>query len=401
MSERKAILDLWRSRKDGSGILVTLVGVEGSSYRRPGARMFIQAGEYAGSISGGCLEGEVFRKAQWLTRDGAAVETYSTRFENPLDGAASATLTAPVPLDERDIPYGLGCGGVLDLLLEPARLPETEAMLRALDAAQQGESFYCATQLPSGDASGAMFSRVILKEDGSTFFVSEHLAAGELGKLRRLAFEASLPASADKTPRDVFVECIQPPQRLVIFGAGEDARPLARMAHLLGWRVAVADGRAWLAEATRFPEAGLVVPLSAHAENLDRLQLSPRDAVAVLTHSFIQDRRILPKLLPLNLRYLGLLGARHRSQLLLAEAAQELGWKMEECARRVHAPIGLDVGGDGPEAVALAILSEIQSVLHGRNAASRRTAEDARISSANSTYVPAQCSFDAPSSTVG
>ncbi len=151
------------------------------------------------------------------------------------------------------------------------------------------------------------------------------------------------------------MESILPPQRLVILGAGEDARPLARMAHLLGWRVAVADGRAWLAQAARFPEAGQVLALSDNAGNLEQLRLTPQDAVAVLTHSFEQDRNLLRKLLPLELRYLGLLGARHRSQLLLTEAAQHLGWTPEECLRRVHAPIGLDLGGDSPEAVALAI----------------------------------------------
>lgn len=395
MSERNAIIDLWGSRPDGRGILVTLVRVEGSSYRRPGARMFLQPGGYAGSISGGCLESEVVRKARWLTRAGAAMETYSTRFDNPFDGTASAVSPETVFIEEQEIPYGLGCGGVLDLLLEPASLPETEAMLQALAAAQRGETFCCATQLPSSEQPGVGFARVILREDGSTFFVSENPDAKIAAELMLRAGQVSLSSPTADEERGVFVELIRPPQRLVILGAGEDARPLARMAHLLGWRVAVADGRTWLADAARFPEAEQVLALSANAGNLDELRLTPQDAVAMLTHSFEQDKHLLRKLLPLELRYLGLLGARNRSQLLLAGAAEHLGWKFEESLRRVYAPIGLDLGGDSPESVALSILSEIQSVLHGKSAGLRRMTEDAPAGSER-PYVPMQCPLDIP-----
>ena len=134
MAERGAIIELWRKSGSAPGVLATLVRVEGSSYRRPGAHMYIQSGSYAGSISGGCLEGDVARKAQWLTRHGAIIETYSTRFDNPFDESTINTRGA-VPVDETEIPYGLGCGGVIDLLLEPGNSPEANAMLLALEAA--------------------------------------------------------------------------------------------------------------------------------------------------------------------------------------------------------------------------------------------------------------------------
>ena len=399
MSELSAILDLWR-RQDESGILATLVRVEGSSYRRPGARMYIQPGGYAGSISGGCLESEVVRKAQWLTRGGAAVETYSTRFENPFDSIDAGAQVGPVCIEDEDIPYGLGCGGVLDVLLERSTTPETEALLQALDGARRGKIFYSATQLPSTGHDDAGFARVILGEDGSIFFASPDVSPAVRQRLTGLAAQASLAEVMTDPPNELFVESILPPQRLVILGAGEDARPLARMAHLLGWRVAVADGRGWLAQAARFPEAEQVLALNDHAGNLEQLRWTPRDAVAVLTHSFEQDRHLIRKLLPMDLLYVGLLGARHRSQLLLTEAAQQLGWRPEECLRRVHAPIGLDVGGDSPEAVALAIVSEIQSVLHGKNAVSRRMTEDALSAATERRYVPEQCPLDSPAHAV-
>ncbi|MHB8391291.1 MAG: XdhC family protein, partial [Acidobacteriaceae bacterium] len=242
------------------------------------------------------------------------------------------------------------------------------------------------------------FARVIVREDGSIFFASSHLNAEQQAHLASLArigtLADTISSSVGNATQDVFVEPILPPQRLVIFGAGDDARPLVRMAQLLGWHVAVADGRAWLAQAARFPEAEQVLALNDDAANLEQLHISGGDAVAILTHSFEQDKTLLRKLLPLELRYLGLLGARHRSRLLLTEAGQQLGWTPEECLRRVHAPVGLDLGGDSPEAVALAILAEIQAVLHEKNAITRRMSEETLRAIPDRAYIPAQCPID-------
>ncbi len=122
MMDRRRICRLW-DRGDASA-LVTLVRVEGSSYRRVGARLLIASnGDYAGSVSGGCLEAEVIRKAQWMVRSGrAVVERYSTLFD-----------------DTAEIPYGLGCGGTVDLLIEPAQTPECIALIGAVQASLRGE----------------------------------------------------------------------------------------------------------------------------------------------------------------------------------------------------------------------------------------------------------------------
>jgi len=392
MVERSAIVEQWHNRQDDTAVLATLVRVAGSSYRRPGARMYIHSTGSVGGISGGCLEGEVSRKAAWITRSGAAVERYSTLFDEILDENNS--------LDTREIPYGLGCGGIMDVLLEPVGSPETSAMLRALKAAEGGESLYAGTVLPSAADQVPWFARVILRHDKTIFFASSGLDAETLAKLASLAIGAGEANTvsislADET-REVFLEPVLPSQRLIIFGAGDDARPLVRMANLLGWRVTVADGRAWLAQASRFPEAEYVLALSENEANLEQLALSDRDAVALLTHSFEQDRNLLGKLLPLELRYLGLLGARHRSRLLLTEAASRFGWSTAEALHRVHAPIGLDLGGDSPEAVALAILAEIQSALHQKPAISRGMSMEDFLAVPDRPYIPVQCSLDSP-----
>lgn len=386
MAERRSIVELWRGRSGEPAILATLVRVEGSSYRRPGAHLYICPGTYVGSISGGCLEGEIVRKAPWLTRAGAALQTYSTLFD-----------------DTHEIPYGLGCGGVLDLLLEPALAPEGTALLHALVAAQRGEVRYSATILPSAKNPAHGMARALTDSSGSILFASPGLDPSAQAALAALALGAAqaecVPLQIAGEARVVFVEPILPPQRLVIFGAGDDARPLARMAHSLGWRVAVADGRATLAQSERFPEAEQVLRLRDGAANLEELRLTRDDVAAVMTHSYDQDRALLPRLLPLQLRYLGLLGARHRSHLLLNETAKELGWTPEQCVARVHAPIGLNLGGDTPEAVALTILAEIQAELHGKPVISRKMTAETLRSAPERPYVPSICPLDADDTT--
>ena len=181
--------------------------------------------------------------------------TISTRFDEILDASEST--------EAREIPYGLGCGGVIDVLMEPAALPEANALLLALEAAVGGETLYVATVLPSSAPGNMPFARVVAREDGSVIFASSHLDQEQRTHLASLArgtiAAGTTSISIGDGMREVYCEPLLPPQRLVIFGAGDDVRPLVSMAHLLGWHVAVADGRAWLAQAGRFPGAEQVL----------------------------------------------------------------------------------------------------------------------------------------------
>ena len=317
-------MELWR--RDPAAVLVTLVLAEGSSYRRPGARLLASSMQgHAGTISGGCLEAEVVRRARWIAKDRAAVERYSTKFD-----------------DTADIPYGLGCGGTVDLLFEPVASAEGEALMRAMAAALGGEESPVVTFLPD-DIRG--LRRLIVDDRGEIVFASSALSAEKNACTRGLV--------PGKAYEGRFVERLSAPQRLFVLGAGEDARPLVQMAALLGWSVIVADGRAQLAQAARFPAATRVT------SEMTTLGIEARDAVILMTHSYEQDRELLVRTLPLAPRYLGLLGARHRSSLLVTEAAMMLGRTVESCCERLFAPVGMDLGGDGPEAIALAIVAEV------------------------------------------
>jgi xanthine dehydrogenase accessory factor len=373
MVDRRRIVRQWK--RGTAKVLVTLVRAEGSSYRRPGAHLLIAAdGEYAGTISGGCLEAEVVRKAAWMVREGAVVERYSTLFD-----------------DTAEIPFGLGCGGVVDLLLEPADTPECGALVEAMKASLGGSEARVATWLP---ASGNPLRRVVLGGDGEVLFRSEHLSSADFGAI---ANHSDAPFAEDF---EIYFETLSAPLRLFVLGAGDDAKPVVTIGSLLGWRVTVADGRAQLARPERFPEAERVMATASVAE----LGVTAADAAVIMTHSYEQDRELLSGLLggievP---GYVGLLGASHRSSLLVSEAAAALGCSVAACCERVWAPVGLDLGGDGAEAIALAVVAEVQAWRQGKLGSARRlTAEFVAKQiekGGSSRYLQTRCALDATES---
>jgi xanthine dehydrogenase accessory factor len=392
MPDRRRILRQWR--QGNASALVTLVRAEGSSYRRPGAHLLIGPdAECAGSISGGCLEAEIVRKAAWMVRSGPVVERYSTLFD-----------------DTAEIPYGLGCGGIVDLLLEPVGTSECRALLTAIQASLTGEESHIATWLPQNDAP---LRRAIFASDGSLIFASESLSSKDLETARAATLSANFAAGVLLDNPQLYIEHLSAPQRLIVLGAGEDAKPLVTLASLLGWRVVVADGRPQLAQPARFAEANPVITLPA-TSSLAELSLRPSDAVVLMTHSYEQDRALLTQLLaPLPgsqaltsssreiPSYIGLLGASHRSSLLISETATSLNLDLAECCAHVSAPVGLDLGGDGAEAIALAVIAEVQAHVQGRPSSSRKLTAD-RVAEyltqgGASRYLRTHCALDVAS----
>jgi xanthine dehydrogenase accessory factor len=338
MPELKEILSLAeRATAAKEEICVaTVVGIEGSAYRRPGARMVLTAsGQRAGTVSGGCLEGEIAKKAWWLTEKGPTLQRYSSFFD-----------------DDGDLPYGLGCGGTITVLLErgePAR--------QTIEALRQSVADRKAFAVVTATDSRAPGTQLILREDGAALF--DH---GSEEWIRQIAREAL----ARRTNRPlhghgVLVEYLAPPQALWIFGAGDDAQPLTEFAATLGWHVLVADGRSRLARAERFPQAARILHLKSALA-----KVSSQDAAVIMTHSYDQDRAALAGLLSLGMKYLGVLGPRARTERLASEVAPQVGLSVEECLSRLHTPVGLDLGGHTPAAIALSIVAELQAVLAGR-----------------------------------
>ncbi len=316
MSEIAAIVEALCMNRGGPAALATLVAVEGSSYRRAGARLLVRAdGTSLGSISGGCLEEDLKERASTvIARGGAELVTYDTTAENDLVWGV-----------------GLGCQGVVKILVEvvPVGVPSWAETVRANLAARR-----------------------------PTDLAVVHGGADTLGTL--------LGAAA---PRDeaaeVFRQTIPAAPALVVFGAGNDARPLVAFAAALGWHVSVADSRATYATAERFPEAA-AVRVAPAAGQPALVVADAASHVVVMTHRYRDDLALLRELLPRPLAYLGLLGPRKRTERLLAELAREGFSPDESMLAKLHAPVGLDLGGDGPEAVALAIVAELQAVRSSR-----------------------------------
>ncbi len=366
MGETREILATWR-RAESRGervCLATVVRVEGSSYRKPGARMLVTTGgERAGTISGGCLEAEVGRKCWWLTANGPVVEQYQSSFDE--DGGG--------------VPWGLGCGGTVWVLLEQ----EPAAVLEALAAsAERGEPSVVISQLDP-PAAGTVVPR-----DGLASLPDALRAFATTAFRERRNFHTQQPSC--------FVEYLAPPPRLTIFGAGDDAIPIAQFSEALGWRVAVADGRSHLLRPGRFPSpaelrllhygegssplvCGPAAPSESGPAAIAAVDAGthPGELAVVLTHSYEQDRALLAALLPQDLLYLGVLGPRHRTERLLGDIAPALGWSVEECFHRLHAPVGLDLGARDPAGIALAIVAELQATVAGRTFTAGRTAPEA------------------------
>ncbi len=307
-------------------VLATLVSVAGSSYRRPGARLLLTAdGRRIGSISGGCLEEDVLARARQVAVSGRAeLITYDTSAENDLVWGV-----------------GLGCHGVVQILLET--LPAHPAWLTALAA-------NLAARRPTPLA-----------------VVWQTADPAPLGT--RLAAELPQPLGAVPltSPPSIFFDTISPPPALFIFGAGDDAQPLVRFAKELGWHVTLADPRAAFATPARFPlaDALIVAPAAALAAQADP---APDALAVVMTHHYVHDLPVLGELLRRPLAYLGLLGPKKRAGQILADLARHAPPTSSAPRTRLHAPVGLDLGADTPEEVALSILAEMRAVLADRDA---------------------------------
>lgn len=344
-----AVLDAWRALRGtdaASAALATVVHVQGSAYRRPGARMLIRPdGSRVGCVSGGCLDGDVARKAWWATEhDRAAVRIYDTTAE-----------------DDARWELGLGCNGIVHVLLERVVWPETRAMLEFFAARRADRRpGAAATVVASELRATRVGDRLLLEESGrrsgtlATTPLAAHVAAAAWDVLRN---GASHLLHLDAC--DLFVEPVRPPTALVVLGAGQDAVPLVTLARTLGWHVTVGDRRPAHARGDRFPDADRVLLLDRD-DPLAGITIDDATAVVLMTHDLAQDMRLLEDLLPRAPRYLGILGAASRAERLLAEIG------CEATPPWLHAPIGLDIGAETPGEIALAVAAEIRAAFAER-----------------------------------
>lgn len=328
----------------GRGVLATVVHVEGSTYRRPGARaLLLPDDRIVGLLSGGCLEGDLLERARRVREDGAALRVrYDHRGEDDLVWG-----------------LGLGCAGLVDVLLQPVSR-EAPGPLPALRAALAG-------------AAPAAVATVIAREGEGAPALGATLALEAGGECEEL-LSRGRPRTRWRAGVGFRVELLEepilPPVPLAIFGAGPDVAPVVRLALELGFEVRVVDPRPALARPERFPGAEVV---GCDVEEAPaRVPLDARSVALVMTHHYLHDKTLLRWLLATPARYVGVLGPRQRTEDLLRELREEGFAPSPEALERLHGPAGLDLGGDGPEPIALALLAEIVAVLGGRSGGSLR-----------------------------
>ncbi len=358
MRELSAIIKAYGGLGAGTPALATVVRTTGSSYRRPGARMLILPdGGTVGSISGGCLERDVISSARGVVEQGKAV-----------------LLTYDTTLEE-DIVFGvgLGCKGVVEILVEPL-VPGSEpagmiAFVENMFRRRQSGAVATIVRV-EGRVAARLGDRLMLDEGGGivTRFRNENLRSrvlAETGRVFRKGLCETVGCELATGVVEVFIEVLHSPTPLVIFGAGYDARPLVRLAKEVGFEVTVVDGRPAYATSARFPEADTVVLARPEDELRVRLRLNDRTTAVIMSHHYLTDCGYLRALMPVPLRYLGLMGPRRRAEKMLLELGQEGISATEVSVNELHNPVGLDIGAEGPEQIALAILAEIQAVLSG------------------------------------
>jgi xanthine dehydrogenase accessory factor len=348
VSELRALTAAVRELREARQPFVsaTVVSVNGSGYRKPGARMIATQDQWrAGSISGGCLERDVTNKGLWYTRSQRA---YSITYDQSDDEQEEGT--------------GTGCQGVVEVLIEQ-HAPESIDTADVFEAAERcirdEQPAVVLTVVRSTRGELPLGAHLVLQEDQ---WRTEH------SELRRLfASEATSALAAQPTPyvveRDgvsVLIECMLPPVHLFVFGTGHDAAPLVSHAKNLGWSVSVWDASPRSSARERFQLADHYLTGSVE-DAVARASRSVRSAAVVMGHHFARDRAALQLLLASSTRYVGILGSRLRTQQLL-DACVEAGANLDDATRaRIRAPVGLKLGAETPSEIALSIVAEIQS----------------------------------------
>lgn len=356
MKEFKAIVSEYKKIdfSKHKAALATVVKVRGSSYRSPGARMLItDDGKWVGSISGGCLEGDALRQARQVMAGNKPVTvTYDTREES-----------------NQHLGIGLGCNGVIDVLIEPVEPDNTGNPVRLFEGfITTKKSIVLATIFSSSGENGQKLLYSGNEEKCCTFSITglKDIVKADISHLFENKRSESRAYRLGDSKFEVFIELIQPSISVIIFGGGFDARPVSQLAKSLGWEVAVTDECVAHIAPVFFPNADKIS--MCNRQFIDRdFEITPYTACVLMSHNYEYDRDVLKKLLQSPAPYIGILGPRKRFDKMCEEFERENIRLTPGDTHRIHSPIGLDIGSETPDEIAVSIIAEIQGKFANRS----------------------------------
>ena len=345
--------------------LATVVHVEGSSYRRPGARMLVtDDGQLTGAISGGCLEGDALRKALLaISQQKNKLVTYDTT-------------------DDNDTTLGvqLGCNGIVHILFEPILSDQPDHPIELLKKVlEKRQNAVLATLFSlnsrTGNQPGTCFlhletDQVYFTNSGNSTFSEILSTESNTAKNIQDSFFKEFYLNDQKLTG--FIEYLKTPPSLVIVGAGNDTIPLMEMAHVLGWDITVVDGRAGHATKQRFPKANKVLVARSN-EVLAHIQPDKQTFFVLMTHNYNYDLALLKQLIEIkDCVYIGTLGPKKKLERMYNDLRLEGIEVTENQKTKIFGPTGLDIGAETSEEIALSVLAEIKAVMNDRRGISLR-----------------------------
>ncbi|WP_259065221.1 XdhC family protein [Mucilaginibacter sp. X4EP1] len=333
--------------------LATVVLVEGSAYRRAGARMLIaEDGQLTGAISGGCLEGDALRKARMvIMQQEPLLVTYDTMDD-----------------DDAKLGVGLGCNGIIHILIEPIIDSQINPVTLLKSVIASRNYSVLVTLFSLADRKAPQPGSCLCLTDGNMPTNGLELLPykDELLEDAKNALDNQRSAITAYQGYTAFVECIKPLISLVIVGAGNDVMPLTKIASVLGWNITVVDGRPNYATTERFPSANKTI-VAKPEQVLRNIELNEWTAFILMTHNYNYELSFLKVLLPEHLPYIGVLGPKKKLERMLDEL--EVGGTIitERNLETIYGPVGLDIGSETSEEIALAIVAEIKAVFSKRS----------------------------------
>jgi xanthine dehydrogenase accessory factor len=348
--------------------LATVVHVEGSSYRRAGARMLVtDDGQLTGAISGGCLEGDALRKAQLvMTRRQPMLVTYDTTDE-----------------DDAKLGVGLGCEGIIHIMIEPVDASKHANPLELLKTiAAQRQQAVLVTIFSLQDKKAVQPGTCLLQLQDNTITGEIPDTSLREAVMADVKEAMSTQASIIKTYLSgavsftVFTELVQPTVSMIIAGAGNDAMPLVKMAGIMGWHTTILDGRNNYATKERFPGAGKII-IGKPDAIVPQLTIDNQTVFVLMTHNYNYDLGMLRQLLGRQVNYIGMLGPKKKLVRMVNELREAGVLVTDEQLSTVYGPVGFDIGAETAEEIALSIISEIKAVLSGKQGASLKYSNDA------------------------